>query len=867
MWLLERDSQLEALREYAVEAEGGEGRLVLLSGEAGVGKTSLLEQLQNDLGRSKWLWGACDSLFTPRPLGPLHDIAEQLGGELADLVAADAPREQLFMTLLRQISSPESLTVWVIEDIHWADEATLDLLRFLGRRIRDAQALIVVTYRDEGVGADDPLRVALGELATQRSTRRLSLPTLSGEAVEVLVDGTDLEPQELYRLTGGNPFYLTEILRHGAGELPTSARDAVLAHAAGVSDPARRALDCAALIGARVEPALLASVTDADPSSIDELLGCGVLIGDGERLRFRHEISRLAVEQAIGVHRRGPIHRSILDALIASGSDDDARLAFHAEGAGDAVLVLAHAPRAAERASELSSHRTAASQYERALRFAALADLHQRASLHSALAAECTIIDRWEDASAACLAALDLWREIGDPMQEGKALGVYSRAMWRLCRGREAHAAIAAALEVLEPLGPSVELAWALAELAATRAEQFASAEALDLVVRAQAMAEPLGLTELLADVLDTEGWAIAATGGAWEGPLVRSLEVALADNWHVQAGRSYINLYILYRMSLRFAEAEHYFVEGIAYCEQHEVHTFARCLVGERACALVQQGRWVEAAALAEETLARPGASLINRMVPLIALGRLRSRRADLDVWGPLDEAMFAADRLDEALYLVQCGLARSEACWLAGDADGAVREVERAEATAVICSPMLRSEVAAWRHRVGGRAPSDGSSAYEVAEPYASQIAGDCERAARLWDELGCPYDAALALLDSTDESLLREALGRLERLGAVAAERLARHRMRGLGIASIPAGARSTTRAHPAGLTRRETEVLGLVCLGLTNEEISVRLFISAKTVDHHVSAVLGKLGVASRKAAAAEAVRLGLVSVPT
>ena len=171
--LLERESQLATLAEYAQEARQGSGRLVLIAGEAGVGKSALVEQLQQDLPDARWSWGACDGLFTPRPLGPLFDLAGQLGGELLDLCRARAPREELFGALLRQVSEPGTLDVVVVEDVHWADEATVDLLRFLGRRLRDAAALLLVTYRDEGLASGDPLRLALGDLATQRSTRRI----------------------------------------------------------------------------------------------------------------------------------------------------------------------------------------------------------------------------------------------------------------------------------------------------------------------------------------------------------------------------------------------------------------------------------------------------------------------------------------------------------------------------------------------------------------------------------------------------------------------------------------------------------------------------------------------------------------------
>ena len=133
---------------------------------------------------------------------------------------------------------------------------------------------------------------------------------------------------------------------------------------------------------------------------------------------------------------------------------------------------------------------------------------------------------------------------------------------------------------------------------------------------------------------------------------------------------------------------------------------------------------------------------------------------------------------------------------------------------------------------------------------------------RSRRVWAGLGCPYEAALALHDASEESALRQALQIFTGLGAPAATQLTRHKMRQLGFRSIPAGPRTATRADPLGLTRREREVLELICAGQTNAEIAAGLFLSAKTVDHHVSAVLAKLGTPTREAAAAHAARLGV-----
>src|ERR1700761_8344052 len=282
--LLEREAQLASLGEYAQEARDGDGRMVLVAGEAGVGKSALVEHLQASLPDASWYWGACDGLFTPRPLGPLFDIAAKLGGELLERCRADAPREDLFGALLRQVSAPDALHVVGVEDIHWADEATIDLLRFLGRRIRDASVLLIVTYRDDGLAAGDPLQLALGDLASQRSVRRVSLAPLSTGAIQALAGGSATEAASLRELTGGNPFYLTQVIAAGTGQVPASARDAVLARAARLSPQARTVLDTAALIGTRVEFPLLASVTDCPPAAGDELITAGLLTGPRVRL-------------------------------------------------------------------------------------------------------------------------------------------------------------------------------------------------------------------------------------------------------------------------------------------------------------------------------------------------------------------------------------------------------------------------------------------------------------------------------------------------------------------------------------------------------------------------------------------------------
>ncbi|HEY2304631.1 MAG TPA: AAA family ATPase [Streptosporangiaceae bacterium] len=859
--LLERESQLASLAEYAWEAAQGDGRLVLIAGEAGVGKSALVEQAEHDLPDATWYWGACDGLFTPRPLGPLYDIASRLGGELLELCRADAPREELFSALLRQVSTPGKLHVLVVEDVHWADEATIDLLRFLGRRLRDVPVLLLATYRDEGLGAADLLRLALGDLATHRCVRRMGLPPLSAEAVAVLAGGSGLDSAALYRLTGGNPFYVSQAVQAGMSDVPATARDAVLARAARLGSGSRAVLDAAALIGTRIEVALLESVAACPPSAIDELLASGLVTGDGTALHFRHEIARLAVAGAVTAHRSTAIHARILASLQALGRDDDACMAFHAEAAGDGPAALRYAAAAARRAAALASHREAAAQFERALRFADQADPATAASLHDSFAYEASLLDRWQEAADARERALALWREVGDRLREGDTLRWFASSLCSLSRGDAAVAAVRDAIAILEPLGPTAELAWAYATLGSMWMMRGVHREAIELARRAQAVAWPLGLTKVLSNALNTEACAVRVIGGKWAGTLHQALDIALAGRHEAEVARAYVNLHACYVADRDWAAAERYFTRGLAYCDEHDITTYSIYARSERTSALERTGRWDEAVAICDELLSTGGPSPNIRLCPLHRLGLIQARRGEAGACSEcLDEAIDSADGAGEPQSIVPVRLARAEAFWLEGNLADARREAELADDAAEGTDGWDRGAVAAWLRRTGSARPPRG----ELAAPYLRQLDRDWAGAARLWTDLGCPYEAGMALLGSADEASLRKALWIFTDLGASATARLTRQKMRRLAIRSIPAGPRTATREHPLGLTRREREVLDLICARHTNAEIAGKLFISVKTVDHHVSAVLAKLDAPTRRAAATRAAKLGLTS---
>jgi DNA-binding CsgD family transcriptional regulator len=865
--LVERSEELSALREsLAAVCERSRGRLVFVRGDAGIGKTALLRSFCAGQGpRVRVLWAACDPLHTPRPLGPLLDVARVTGGELDERVERGDKPHDVANALLRELEVM-SPTVLVLEDVHWADAATLDVTRLVARRVEEAPALLVASYRDEELGPTHPLRVVLGELPPNGAVTRLELAALSREAVATMGAPRGVDVDELYERTGGNPFFVTEALAADAEEVPHTVRDAVHARAARLSPPARALLDAAATIPERAELWLLEALVGGTVGDIGECLSSGMLTGAGDRVGFRHELARLAIEGSLPPDRRLDFHRRALAALSdrREAATDLARLAHHAEGAADADAVLRLAPAAAEEAASVGARREALHQYERALRFSSGLRPEERADLLEAYAEEAYVIDMRDEAVSALDDALVIRRAAGDVISQGDLLIRKARTVACMGRGPEAKLLEHEAVELLEEVPPSGALARAYGACAMDRMINDDFEQAVDWGSRAIELAERVGDVQPLIYSLNTVGTAEVLSGraGGLE-KLERSIELAKASDLAVEVGRGYINVVAAFGIRREWAEADRYVEPGKRYCRERGLEAWLECLTSSEALSLLHQGRWDDAAEVATSLVnGRPTSVLEPRLGGLTVLALIRARRGDPEVWPLLDEALERAAPSEELQAIAPVAAARAEASWLEGRHDAVGRESAAAMALALeIGEPYSLGELAVWRRRAGIEEEID----IEVAPPYAAELAGEHERAAELWNELGGPYDAALALAGSDDEDALRQSLDALQELGAAPAAAIVARRLRERGARGLPRGPRRSTRQNAAGLTAREVEVLELVADGLRNAEIGERLFVSEKTVGHHVSAILRKLDVKSRGEASAAARRRGITGL--
>jgi DNA-binding CsgD family transcriptional regulator len=389
-----------------------------------------------------------------------------------------------------------------------------------------------------------------------------------------------------------------------------------------------------------------------------------------------------------------------------------------------------------------------------------------------------------------------------------------------------------------------------------------------------------LNLARKLGD-RSTEAHALNNLGAAYckEDPtkarlrLTQSLDLAMATDEHEHAARAYTNLSVTFVTDRLLAEAARQLRTGIGYCRDRDLDSWELYMTAWLARVLAEQGEYAAAGTELAAVLRHRQLAPITRICALAVAGPLAARRGE-DSGAALDEAMALAARTGEVQRLAPVAAARAEAAWLAGRAGDVAAEIDRAwPAVLAHPDPWDVGELRWWRSLAGDtgcRGGGDGTGGGDGGEPegkaaavpFALMLDGQHRAAADQWLELGCPLWAAYALAFSEQPRDVQECLEILDRLDVPAVRQAVLRERHARGL-MVPRGPRAASRANPSGLTSREAEVLALLAEGLSYAEVAQRLVLSRKTVSHHVSAVLRKLGEPTRTRAVATAQRRGLL----
>lgn len=835
--LLEREGALGALRAAWEEVRRAHrGQVVLVRGEAGSGKTSLLDAFNSELGAPVWT-GSCHPLSTPRPLGPFAELADQIGGELGVVTRDGRPHE--VATALTRLCA-EGPCVVVVEDLHWADDASLDVLRSLLRPLRDRSLLVLVSYREDEVERSSALQAALGEL-TGPGTSRIDVSPLSREAVRTMSLGTGRDAAALHRLTGGNAFFVTEALAADDEAIPSTVVDASLARLARLTPAARAVAEAVAVVPQEAELWLVGALGDVE--HIDEAVAGGVLRGTTDGVTFRHELARLAIEGTLPPYRRVMLHQKALAALAAHPEAEPARLAHHAEAAKDSAAVLVYARAAAERAARLGAKREAAAHWEQALCHVPPDQPLLRADLLEQFSYAAYLVDRMDEAVVTLEEALATRRTHGDRPGEGRVLLDLSRRLACAARERESAPCIDAALVVLEALPPTPDLALGYGLKAYGCIEQGDEEGTRRWGGRAVELADQLGAVYPKIYALNTMGTSELFRGRDPE-LLLESLRLAREHDLDEPVGRALMNLCTGYSEQRRLEELD-FVVEAVADCDRRGLELWRRYLVVNVAEMHLALGRWDEAADAVAPIIASLESAKLLRLVALCVSAKVRLRRGDPGAREALQEAEAVAAG-HQGLPWSRCiALLRAEFAWL----DGTDVRVVTDEALADSRSAGELwgvDELLLWR-RLGGVTGDQPSGRTPWSTPSPAT-----------WRKMGAGFDAGLALLEQGDAL---EALALLQLVGAHGTAARVAKDLRERGVRELPRGPRSSTRSNPAQLTDRELDVVRLVAEGLANSAIAEYLVLSTKTVDKHVSAALHKLGLSSRREVGARVLELG------
>jgi DNA-binding CsgD family transcriptional regulator len=854
--LIEREPALNSLSAAVAAAVGGKGSCIVISGEAGVGKTTLLRRFAETQRSMSVLWGCSDALFTPRPLGPLRDMAHLLGAKVGPLLDGMSAQDRIFQAVLEALQDGSQRKLLVFEDIQWADHATFDLIKYLGRRIAFLPSVLALTFRSEETGKDHPVTEVLADL-DRSATKRIVLNTLSVDGVARLAGKDHAEAENIHRITDGNPFYVTEFLANASGDkVPASVRDAVWARLQRLEPPERDVLESIAIAPSGTEDWLAEAILERPVRHIlESCVAKGLLTLDHEqRYRFRHELARVATLARLTQSAQRELNAKALQKLRTRPGISPACLLHHAAGASDNASVLALAPEAAAEAVRLGAHREAAAHLRTALEYASNAPAEVQAQLQEDWAYEVGIaLGDAGSALAAATKAVEIWRSLGRKDKAACNLRRLSRLHWLQGEGALANTYAEEAITELAGEPPSRELAMAYGVRSQLLMFDDRFTEAIDWSRKAIVLAEQLGDLETRVHALNNLGSSLLYRGEeAGHQHIEECLRLALANAYHEQAYRAYVNYAEYAVFARKFDLAERILAEGLAYTTSRDIDVGTYYLAGRQAQLRMEQGRFREADVISTSILARCDLAHVTRLPALLVQARVHMRTGAQDAAELMQKALQGAMATQEQQNIVPALFGMIEYSWLDGNLTAARENLERLASMRVEgLAPWDLGEFAVWWQRCAMARPFPRDTK-PLHSAFGDELEKNCQKASDQWMEIGAPYDAALALL--AGEMQLARAIEILDELGAVPAAAKARKfaHQNGLVVKSRKQsrGPYSAARHHALGLTPKERQVLGLLAKGMTNLQIGDQLGRSPRTVEHHVSSLLGKLNATTR-----------------
>jgi DNA-binding CsgD family transcriptional regulator len=827
------------------EAKAGEGRIAVIHGEAGIGKTSVVKAFTTaHQDTSHVLWAGCDDLLATRPLGPIWDIAA-FEMRLVEPLRGD-DRLGVFRAVLDLLARSVRPTILVIEDVHWADEATLDLVTYVGRRIEHTSGLLILTYRGSDLVNDHPVRRVLAALP-HHPVEGIALAPLSRDAVTQLA-GDPFEGDNLWRTTGGNPFFVTELL--GSGDtMPDSIKDSIRGTLSRLSPGARNLVELVSVTPTRVRMQVVRRILGDVVDLVEECERRRILEVRGEALRFRHELARRAVEGDLEEIRRRDLNLAVLEACEAVG-EPLSRCAHHARQAHDPEAMLRLLPEAAREAAILESHREALSHLEALEPYLDRMTPLQLAR-HYQLWAEEQYVQDFGLASELSDKAVAQWRLIGDPALLGRALLMACRIKYLNTERAKALALAEEAVALLKHVGGE-DLALAYAALSRLAMNASSHDESLRWADLALAHADDSS-SEARVEALISRG-TIKGMIGNTDGfnDLEEAYRLSTEHHFLECQFRSIDNLAAGYLDWSRPELAERWIRLGVDLCEEIQWEAFGDFLQAESATLDEMRGHWAEAESAAQSVRESSNEKTRQQLIAALVLARIKTRQGSPEAADVAMETWERAQGTDEIQWLAPAGAVLAEELWLGAEIDDELIDELRSVVAESVDRDVgvLAGELAQFLSLAGAL----GEMPEEIPEPYSLLDRGEWAAAAAFWHDRGIPYQLAVALSQGDTSAKLR-ALEILNDLRAVPLAERIRSQLREVGVRA-PRGPHTATRKSSLGLTRRQAQVLDLLIERLSNEQIANRLYISARTVENHVSAILHKLGAKDRN----EAVRL-------